>query len=291
MQNVLLIGATGHLGAMIAHELLKRGTRLKLLVRESSLPTLDPEISAASEVITDEEKAFMSIDTVVSAVQGGPETIVDTQLNWLRASREAGVRRFIPSDYSYNIFNVPDGANINTDWRRAFAEKARAVRGPVELVHIFNGCFIDINVLFGFLGAIDLGKKEAYVWGDGNEVMDFTTYADTAAFTAEAAMAPGPLPTSFNVAGDQLTFHQLIQETEAGLGHPITVKQMGTLPELDTEIVRRQQSEPGNVFSWLPLMYWRAMLNGTARLGPLVNNQYPHITPLGVQDYVRSLTR
>lgn len=286
VKTILLVGATGDLGGLIARALLAKGLKLRLLVRPGSRAKLAADVATASEIFENEAGAFDGVYTVVSAVQGGPETIVDTQLKFLQAAREAGVRRFIPSDFCFNFFNLAEGENINSDWRREFARRAEEERGAVEVVHVLNGTFLDMRVLFGFLGAFDLEKGEAYLWGDGNEKMEFTTYADTAAYTAEAAMADGPLSREFNVAGDSLTFHELVDETAAGLGRPITVKKLGTLKKLDAEIDRRLQAEPDNMLSWLPLMYWRGVLNGKGKLGPVMNAQYPAIHPTGVREYV-----
>lgn len=289
-KTILLVGATGNLGGLIARALLAKGAKLRLLVRPGSRVKLSADVAAASEIVEDEAGAFDGVYTVVSAVQGGPEAIVDAQLRFLRAARAAGARRFIPSAFSFNFFGLAEGENFNSDWRREFARRAEEERGTVEVVHVLNGCFLDMGVLFGFLGAFDLKKGEAYLWGDGNNKMEVTTYADTAAYTAEAALADGPQPREFFVAGESLTFHELVNETAAGLGRPITVKKLGTLADLDRETARRLQTEPGNMFSWLPLMYWRGMLNGKGKLGPLMNAQYPAIHPTGVRQYVKSMT-
>ncbi|HEX4991567.1 MAG TPA: NmrA family NAD(P)-binding protein [Candidatus Binatia bacterium] len=289
VKTILLVGATGNLGGLIARALLAKGAKLRLLVRPGSQAKLATDVVAASKIVENEASAFDGVYTVVSAVKGGPETIVDAQLNLLRAARAAGVRRFIPSDYSLNLFGLAEGENVNSDWRREFARRAEKERGAVEVVHVLNGAYLDRGVLFGFLGAFDLEKGEAYLWGDGNERMEVTTYADTAAYTAEAAVADGPLPGEFFVAGESLTFHELVNETAAGLGRPVTVKKLGTLADLDAEIARRLQAEPGNMFSWLPLMYWRGMLNGKGKLGELQNAQYPAIHPTGVREYVKRM--
>lgn len=288
-RTILLVGATGNLGAMIGQELLARGARLRLLVRPGSRQKLSPTLAGGAEIVETEAGAFEGVDAVVSALQGGPETIVDLQLSLLGQARAAGVKRFIPSDYSYNIFTVADGQNINTDWRREFARRAEQERGDVEVVHVMNGCFLDAGVLYGFLGAIDLRKGEAYLWGDGSALMEFTTYADTAAYTAEAALSDAALPREFFVAGDTVNFAGLVAETEAGLGRSLTVRRLGSLRDLDTEIARRREAEPDNLYSWLPLMYWRAMLNGQGKLGALRNADYPAIRPVGVREYASRL--
>lgn len=288
-KTVLLVGATGGLGGLIARALLDKGVKCRLLVRPGSRSKLAADVASRSEVVEDEADAFDGVYSVVSAVQGGPETIVDAQLGWLRTARAAGVRRFIPSDYSLNLFGLAEGENVNSDWRRDFARRADEDSGPVEVVHVLNGCFLDRDVLFGFLGAFDLEKGEAYLWGDGNERMDFTTYADTAAYTAEVAVDDSTLPEEFFVAGESLTFHELVDETAAGLEQPITVKKLGTLAGLDAEIDERLRAEPDNTFSWLPLMYWRAMLNGKGKLGSPMNARYPAVRPTSVRKYAAGM--
>lgn len=286
MQTVLLIGGTGNLGALIGRQLLKRGAKLRLLIRPASRNKVPVDLAQAAEIVEDEQVAFHGVTSVVSALQGGLGTIVDAQLRFLHAARDAGARRFIASDYSMNLFTVPEGENVSSDHRREFARRAQAERGEVEVVHVLNGAFLDRRVLFGFLGAANLKKREAYRWGDGNEEMQFTTYDDTAAFTAAAALDKRPVPTQLFVAGDSLTFNQLVTEIEAGLGSSITVKSLGSFDDMDREIAKRFATEPTNVGAWLPLMYWRAMLTGRGKLGPLMNDRYPDVHPIGVREYV-----
>jgi NAD(P)-dependent dehydrogenase (short-subunit alcohol dehydrogenase family) len=168
-KRVLLVGGTGNLGGLIARALLERGAKLRLLVRPGSRGKLTPELEAAAEVVEDEAGAFEAVHTVVSAVQGGPDAIVDTQLRLLRAASAAGVRRFIPSDFSFNLFGLAE-ENIS----RTGAGSSRARRcgaGAVQVVHVLIGAFLDRGVVFGFLGAFDLRKGEAYLWGDGDAKM------------------------------------------------------------------------------------------------------------------------
>lgn len=293
-KTVLLIGSTGGLGGVVARALLEKmdeGENLRLLVRPGSRDKLPADVAEKSEVVEDGAAAFEGVYTVVSTVQGGPETIVDSQLEWLRAAREAGVRRFIPSDYSFDLFGLDEGENLNSDWRREFARRAEEERGNVEVMHVLNGAFLDTGTLYGFLGAFDLEKDEAYLWGEGEEAMDFTTYSDTADYTAEAALDDRALPEKFFVSGESLTFHELVEETAAGLGRPITVKKLGTLADLDAEIDGRLNANPEDMFSWLPLMYWRGMLNGKGKLGPLMNARYPEVHPTGVRGYAEGMVK
>lgn len=64
------------------------------------------------------------------------------------------------------------------------------------------------------------------------------------------------------------------------------MKRLGSLADADAEIARRLKEEPKNIFAWLPLMYWRALLNGHGALGALMNARYPGVQPTGVREYV-----
>lgn len=175
-KTIALVGATGHLGGLIAHELLTVPTvDLRILVRPSSRSRAANLEVAGAEIIegdlSDEDAlAALTRDayTVISAVQGGPETIIDAQRRLLAAARTSGARRFIPSDFSLDMFTVPEGGIVTADMRRTFAHIADAERGDVEVVHILIGGFLDRGVLFGFIRVIDAQAKTAYVWGDGH---------------------------------------------------------------------------------------------------------------------------
>jgi len=293
---VVLAGATGSLGGMIARTLLELpGVELRAVTRDDTSASARTLAAAGARVVradpTDRDalrRATEGAFAVVSALQGGPDVIVDMQLALLDAARTGGASRFLPSDYSVDFFGLREGENINSDWRRAFARAAETARGSVEVVHVLNGCFLDRNVLFGFLGLFDLTAHKAVLWGDGEAMMDFTTYADTARYTAAAATAPD-VPTRFNVAGDTLDFDGLVRSYTEGAGQPVTVERRGSLADLDALIEQRHRAEPKNFQAWLPLMYVRAMLGGRGRLEPLVNERFPEIQPMRVVDYVRAM--
>jgi hypothetical protein len=99
-----------------------------------------------------------------------------------------------------NLFTVRDGDNVASDVRREFARRADGERDNMEVVHLLNGAFLDRRVLFGFLGAVDLQKREAYFWGDGNEEMHFTTYGWPCASARNTDVVPG---SETNVVDDQ----------------------------------------------------------------------------------------
>ena len=293
---IALVGGTGHLGRLIGNALLdKPEVQLRLLVRSGSRDKVAELEKRGAQVVEgalglDDGAALAAFSegasTIISAVQGGPEVIIDGQTRLLRAARNAGVRRFIPSDYSLDLFKVKPGHIPTSDMRHKFASVADAERGEVEVVHVLNGGFLDRGVLFGFIRVIDLEKLTAYVWGDGKQPMDWTTYADTARYTAEVAVDERPVPRVFSIAGEVLSFEGIVEAYESASGKKLKVVRLGSLEDLDKRIEKLQKAGPDYVLAYLPLMYYRSVLNGEGKLEELMNDRYPSIQPTTVREYV-----
>ena len=297
MKRVVVAGASGKLGRLIIESLVAQsGVQVRALVRDKSkaeskaLAALGAElfeldIASASEGARRE--ALQGAFAVISAVQGGPDVIIHAQLALLQAAKAAGARRFIPSDYSYNIFTLPAGVNVNSDWRRSFAElAARETSETFEVVHVLQGIFADKYVM-GFLGLFDAEKRVLRYWGDGKALIDWTTWEDTARFTAAAATDDTAVPRHLFVAGDRMDALTFAKTWEDVRGEALTVERLGSLEELSAELQRRLSSDPQNMYAWLPLMYARGVFEGQALLGALQNQRYPQIKPETVAQAIR----
>ena len=291
---VALVGGTGHLGSLIGTAVLdKPDIQLRLLVRPGSrakAAELERRGAQVVEGLLGSDAALTSLcrgaSTLISALQGGQDVIIGGQTQLLRAAREAGIKRVIPSDYSLDLFKVPTGHIPTSDMRRQFALVADAERGNVEVVHVLNGGFLDRGVLFGFINVINLEKRTAYVWGDGKQKMDWTTYADTARYTAEVAVDERPVPRVFSIAGDVLDFQGIVRAYESGSGKKLNVERLGSLEDLDARIEQLQKVGAANFRTYLPLMYYRSILNGEGKLDRLMNDRYPSIQRTTVREYV-----
>jgi nucleoside-diphosphate-sugar epimerase len=294
MNNKLIVvaGATGKLGRLIVEAVLSHpGTRIRALVRDPKKPEAAllagdrvEQVAFDAVAATDAERAsaVRGAFAVVSALQGGPPIIIDAQLALIRAAKAAGARRFIPSDFAYNLFTLPEGININSDWRRTLGELARKEAGDsLEVVHVLQGIFADRNVL-GFLGAFDAEKGLVRYWGDGKTPIDWTTWEDTARFTAAAALDDGNVPERLFVSGDRMDILTFAKTWEAKRGGKLSLERLGSLEDLERETQRRLTAEPQNMYAWLPLMYARGIFGGQALLGPTHNARYPHIQPESV---------
>lgn len=295
---IVVAGAAGKLGRLIIESLLAEPEVLvRALVRDPSKPELaslaGPRVElvrfdATSAGPEQQAAAVAGAFAVVSALQGGPDVIVDAQLALIRAAKAAGARRFIPSDFSYNLFSLPEGVNINTDWRRTLAQLAESEVGErFEIVHVMQGIFADRHVL-GFLGAFDPGQGIVRYWGDGKTPIDWTTWADTARYTAAAALTDETLPARLYVAGDRRDILSFADTWERETGKLLARECLGSLEQLRAKVERAMIDEPNNMYAWLPLMYARGMYEGQALLGELANGRFASIEPETIAQAIRS---
>lgn len=131
-QTVLIVGAAGMLGGRIAAHLLDEpATWVSVLVRNANLASArnldfarvrDRGIDVFEGDLSDTvslDCATAGADVVISAEQGGRDTIVDGQLALLAAATRNGVRRMLPSDFALDLFRSPPGTTCDakSTWR------------------------------------------------------------------------------------------------------------------------------------------------------------------------------
>ncbi|WP_353721149.1 NmrA family NAD(P)-binding protein [Dyadobacter sp. 676] len=282
-QTIVVAGATGHLGVLITKELLARHAHVKALVRKDTpLSKMEPLEKAGAIIIPVDyqntltlTEALGNAQCVVSALSGLRDVIVDTQSALLKASLHAGVPRFIPSDYCIDFTRLPRGSNRNLDLRREFARILDAT--PIHATSILNGMFTDL--LAGRAPLILPKLKRVIYWGNAGQPMDFTTMANTAAFTAAAALDP-QAPRFLRIAGEVATIRGLQQAASHAYGKDFGLLRLGGLRFLEAtiKIMRTVAPARDQVFPpWQGMQYLLNMLGGQPKLDPLDNARYPEI--------------
>ena len=283
MTTVVVAGATGNLGGRIARALRERGAGVTALVRRGTardklerLQELGATIacvdwSSASQVTA----ACSGASSVVSALQGLRDVIVEAQTILLDAAIQAEVPRFIPSDFSIDFTRFPPGENRNLDLRRDFHK--RLDQTSISATTIFNGAFADM--LTGQMPLILFKLKRVLYWGDADQRMDFTTMDDTAGFTASAGLDPSA-PRFLRIAGDQLSARELAAVVSEVTGKEFRLFRAGGVGMLGTLIKVARTVAPGEnqlYPAWQGMQYMRNMFDGRAKLDPLDNDRYPGI--------------
>ena len=283
-QTILLAGATGMFGSHVARHLLDRpDARLRLLLRSGDdakkNKALDSLLSRGAETVIGDladraslDRATQGVDVIVSAVQGGPDVIVDGQIALAEAGQKNGVRRILPSDYALDLFKATPGEHPLFDMRRQ-ADEAIAAIG-IEHVHVLQGAFME---MFGpGMRTFDHDAGTVTFWGDGRQVIDCTSVESTARMLAHVALDREVSSGKFAFAGDRLSILDAAKVIERQTGTTFTPRSLGSEAELRATMAtaRKDTSDP---MKPVMLAYALYMLNGQTALGELQNDRYPDV--------------
>jgi uncharacterized protein YbjT (DUF2867 family) len=283
-QTVLLVGATGMFGSQIARQVLTQAdARLRLLLRASDdaakKEALKPLIQAGAEIVHGDladgsslDRATEGVDVIISAVQGGPDVIIDGQVALAEAGKRNGVRRLLPSDYALDLFKATPGEHMMFDLRRQ-ADEAIAATG-IEHVHVLQGAFM---VMFGpGMGTFDYDKATVSFWGDGTQPIEVTSVEDTARMVARVALDRNIESGKFAFAGDHISIVHAAEVIEAQTGRHFKHHSLGTEVELRIAL-EAAAKDMSNPFKAVMLAYQLYMLTGQTALTELQNHRYPEI--------------
>ncbi|KAF2754680.1 hypothetical protein EJ05DRAFT_503632 [Pseudovirgaria hyperparasitica] len=188
---ILVVGATGNLGQLLAQAALDRGHRVRALGRSpdklsASLAT-QLESFVRSENYYDIpalDRACHSVDAIIVAYQGIPTLQLEGQLLLLRSAERAGVKRFVSTSWNYDWRNTSLGQQDSYDAYISFRRHVE-LSSSIKPIYIFTGVLAE--VLFSVDGHGDFSPRNHGVWdpvaksiamyGTGEETWpDFGTY-------------------------------------------------------------------------------------------------------------------
>ncbi|MGN8001460.1 NmrA family NAD(P)-binding protein [Sphingomonas sp. 22176] len=272
---VAVAGAAGDLGFRIVTALTAKGASVRALVRRP----FDTLILNQVEQVTvdfDDAAALTGAVTgavsVVSALNGTAPVILGVQGRLLDAAVAARTPHFISSDFSLDYRATRPGDNRNMDLRRTFA--ARVDAAPIRATSILNGPFADL--LEGEAPIVLHKLRRVLYWGNADQLFDFTTKDDVAAFTADAAMDPAA-PRYLRIAGDQISPRGLAALLTGMDGRPWKLLRAGGIGRLSAiiAVVRALTPNTDAPFPvWQGMQYLRDMSTGRGKLHDLDNSRY-----------------
>lgn len=283
-KTIVVLGATGNLGKRIVRELRKRDAAVRAVVR----PTTDSESIEAlnqlgatvlpvdlanADALAD---ASMGATCIVSALAGLGDVIVDLQQRILAGALQAGVPRFIPSDFCTDYRDLVPGQNRNFDLRRAF--RAILDQAPIQASSVFNGAFADI--LQYNTPVLNLKEKSIGYWGEKADwKLDFTTMDDTAAFTAEVAL-DDEAPRDLQIASFQVSPAMLWEDVKQVTGQAFRLHQLSSLDDFARFIQKQRADYPAGenelYAKWQQGQYMYSMF--TTHHTQVANERYRHLT-------------
>ncbi|MCE7065141.1 NmrA family NAD(P)-binding protein [Dyadobacter sp. CY326] len=281
---ILVAGATGNLGNRICRELIIRNADVSAIVRSATdlekidvltkmgVKVIEVDLNSVDEIA----KACVGIDCVISAVAGLRDVIVDLQSRILDGALQAGVPRFIPSDFCTNYNDLVPGENRNFDLRREF--KAYLDSAAIKASSIFNGAFADI--LKYNTPILNLKDKSIGYWGEKADwKLDFTTMDDTAAFTAEVALDNNAL-RDLEIASFQISPNELWANVKELTGQEFRIHQLSTLEDFAGFIKKQRADNPAGenelYAKWQQAQYMYSMFS--TQHNQLSNEQYDNLS-------------
>lgn len=291
-KTIVIVGATGNLGGKIVDALLAKGAIVKAIVRletdNAKIKALEQKGVEVQRVDTGNKaeiaKHCVGAHCVVSTVAGLRETIIDAQKIVLDAAVEAKVKRFIPSDYSSDFTNLVPGNNRNFDLRREFHQYLD--KAPIEATTIFNGAFMDLLVTD--MPLILFKQQRILCWGNPNQIMEFTTTYNIAAFTAEAALDDNT-PRYLRVAGDRLSCNDFVKLLTALTSKPYKLFRPGGIGLLNVviKLAKFFSPSPTELYpAWQGMQYMRDMMEGRIIFQRYDNDRYPDVKWTSVKEFL-----
>ncbi len=298
---ILLVGVTGMLGEKIAHAVLEKGANdLRALVRPGSFS--DPKKVAKLDALKAKGANFVEgdvsdfdslvtaargVDVIISSLNNEPELIIDGQTRLLEAGEKAGAKKFIPSDFSVDYRKLDFGDNANLDMRKTFLPRLQS--SDLAYVSVLQGSFMEMP-LAPFINTIDLKNNTFNYWGDGEQLMDYTTTEDTAKYVAEAAADESLVNTALEVVGDAISFNQMKVVFEEVTGRTLTNNYLGNVGELKAWIEDKKKTAQ-HPWEYLGAQYTWVMATGKSKLDNIANDRYPNIKPITFREFFGAAVR
>jgi uncharacterized protein YbjT (DUF2867 family) len=230
--TILVAGATGELGGLIAHALLDQGADVRVLVREGS-PHEALVAAGATAVFGDLKEpdslsvACTGVDAVVTTAnsigRGGNDNIesVDRKGNadLVAAAEDAGVRRF--------VFTSALGAAVDSpiEFLRAKGETERRLRDSEMVETVLQpNIYMDIWVP-AVVGGPALSGQPVTLVGEGRRRHSFIARSDVALYAVAALSHEEAEGQTLFLGGPHpLTWHDVVAAFERELDREIPVR-------------------------------------------------------------------
>ena len=228
---ILVVGATGLLGAEVVRRLGAAGKSVHALVRRGSDPAKTEVPRRAPAMLVEGDltepatlrRACEGIDTVISTASAtgsrragdSIETVDrDGQLNLVGAAREAGVRHLIFVSFSGNL----DRPFPLRDAKRTVEQRLKD--SAIAYTIVRPSCFMEVwlSAALGF----DAVNGRARIYGSGDQGISFISLADVAAYLVGCVDNRAVLNQTIELGGPApVSYHHVLNLYERALGRPI----------------------------------------------------------------------
>ncbi|KAM0458566.1 hypothetical protein ACHAPV_005958 [Trichoderma viride] len=190
-RNVVLVGASGSIGKIILEGLVADGSfNITVISRKDSSTTFPSRVTVYKSDFSEEdlEAAFKGQDAVISAL--GKDGLGE-QKKLVDAAIKAGVKRFLPSEFSASTQNT-----AVLQLLPLFGQKVELIEylkakqsADFSWTGIATSLLFDWALANGFL-EYDIATRTATIWDDGDKKFTLTNEKDLGAATAAVLKKP-----------------------------------------------------------------------------------------------------
>ncbi|KAI4269330.1 MAG: hypothetical protein L6R38_007503 [Xanthoria sp. 2 TBL-2021] len=227
LKNVTVIGASGNVGKPVVDALLKAGFNVTALTRKSSSATFPSEVKVQSV-----DDSYPS-DQLVAVLKGQdavinllPPMSVEQHNSIADAAAEAGVKRFIPSEFGSDTTSpkivelVPIFGNKTAITNYLKTKESSGLSWTA----VVNGAFFDWGLHSGILG-FDLKTNTATIFDDGEAILNATNLSDVGQSIVTILSKPEETANKFVfIQNIKTTQNQILAALEKSTGKKWTVK-------------------------------------------------------------------
>lgn len=259
-RNILVLGA-GELGLPVLRNLARcakeiDGASISVLLRESAVKSSDPakqrniaEIRQAGVEIVLGDLVRSSIDELASLFSRYDTVIgcagfaagIETPMKLAKAALQSGIPRYFPWQFGADFDAIGRGGPQDIFDAQLDVREFLRSQDKMEWVIISTGMFMSYLFEPAF-GVVDLDNSEVHALGSLDTAVTLTTPDDIGMLTAAIVFFE---PTIRNeivfLAGDTVTYGQIADKLEAGLGRPFK-RSVWTVPFLMEELANDPQN-------------------------------------------------
>ncbi|EXM17085.1 hypothetical protein RAB80_005542 [Fusarium oxysporum f. sp. vasinfectum] len=290
--TVGIAGITGKFGRLVASKLLQNpNINLRGYARDPS--KVIPSIAESPRVKLFKGEAFddtsikpfvTGTDVIICAYLGADDLMIDGQKKLIDACDEAGVPRYVASDWALDYTKLKLGELFPKDPMihvKAYLETKKTTKG----VHILIGGFMD-PILSPFFSVWDPQTQTLRYWGEGDEPFEGTSYENAAEFTA-AVVADKSAIGIKKYLGDRKSIKEIAATFDKVYGVKPKLERLGSLEDLKTKMHVLREKNPTDVYSYMPLFFMYYWINGQTFVGPETDNeQYKEVKPETWEEYL-----
>jgi len=228
---VFIAGATGFVGSQITQAFLdKKSFDVRILTRaggvedEKKKVLLQEFVSQGAKLVESNledveslKKSLHGVDLVVSVLSVHS---LEHQINLIKASKEAGVKRFVPSEFGFDVeAPIQNGIQVDFFYPKI---KAREELRRVGLDHviIITGAFTSY-LLSPFFG-VDLEHGKIRSGGTGKEKFVASHVPDFSRAIPDIATHPDTTNKIVYIEGDYVSMDEIADTLEEVTGKKIT---------------------------------------------------------------------